>query len=281
MKIYFKKFSLSPKFSLNRLSGTQEREGVFLFGESKSGIRVAEYFPHPEFGDPIVDDFLYQFERSNSAIVSKIKYFLSFDINELNPSPFRNHQLWRPGDKLWSKTIKYKLQHKNDYIFLSVINEIHKIRLDANGLFSRKEIEDYIRSIPENVVNIIDYIEDPTFDKNWSNLGISVAQDFILGDFFDTIIHKPCRQFFPQSKKQIIFSANMGHIIGQYHDYRELINLGNLQFTHGLVAPSLYETVPELYKMDNETFMFQFDYKNFEILLNQIVKSDWNFLCQS
>jgi len=279
MKVFIKKFYLVPKFSLNRLSGTQAREGVFFFAESNTGIRVAEYFPHPEFGDPLVDEFLYQFESSDSTFFAKIKYFLSIDIHEISPCAFHNHQLWRPGDKLWSKIIKYKLQHKNDYSFLGILNEIHKVRLDANGLFSRKEIKDYLKSIPKDVLNIIDYVEDPTSDQNWSDLNINVAQDFLIGDYFETIIHKPARQFFPHCNKQIIFSANMGHGIGQYHDCRELINFGNLNFTHGLVTPSLYDSVPELYKMDLETFMFQFDYKRFESFINEQLKSDWKFLC--
>ena len=280
MKVYYKKFFLQPKKALNRLSGINRREGVFFFSETKTGIHFSEYFPHPEFGDDSVDAFLNNFQSKNNNTYFKTKYFLSLEIQELTSTPFLNHQLWRKDEKIYSKVIKYKIKDFLDLHFLDILDQVDTIRLDANGIFDFKGIQQFASLIPEKHHSKIEYIEDPTFDLNWSEMPFKVAKDFLNGNTFDYLIHKPSRSNLPDIQCQTIFSGNMGHAIGQYHDFRELLQKGNLKLYHGLVTPSLYDDVPDLFIKDAPGDIYHFSFNNFNSFLTSLQQENWTYLCQ-
>lgn len=281
MKIYYQKFYLYPKKSLNRLSGLRPREGVFFLSESDSGARLAEYFPHPEFGDDSVDTFLTNFSIQNTGIISKIKQQLTLDINNLEPIKFLNHQLWRANEQIYSKIIKYKIYDNTDVKFLSIIDQVNSVRLDANGIFNRDGLLHYSSLIPKEFHSKIEYIEDPTSDLKWSNLPFKSATDFLMGNHSDFVIYKPSRSPFPKTQSTTIFSGNMGHAIGQYHDCRELFERGDLNLYHGIITTSLYENVPELFVKQSNSDFYTFSNSTFNSFLADLLRGNWTFLCQS
>ena len=253
MNIFFHKFKLKPLTSLNRFSGQDSREGVFLKTEGLEGVGFCEYFPHPELGDEDVDHFLSSFYDQKSSAQKKAMYFLSPSWSKTYvPRHFFNHQLVIPESPIESTVLKYKIKHKDDLGFLSLMNHKNKIRLDANGLFDRNSWSTFIQKIPLSSRPYIEYIEDPFATSNWSDIILPRASDFILGNPYEIKIYKPYREFYPKNEKKVIFSGNLGHGLANYQAYLELVQFGNLNEHHGLLTRRIYEETPELFEGNYE-----------------------------
>lgn len=273
MDIYYHKFSLKPRQELNRLAGKQERQGVFL----KSTNSYWEYFPHPELGDPTVDEFLERFPIQDHPSTQKALSILKAPLpKNIEPRTFQNHYLWLSPTEEYFPVIKYKLKSKTDRRFVDF--NCDQLRLDANGLFDHEEWTLFESSLSSALKEKIDYVEDPLQTENWSCVGLRSAQDFIPGAPATFTVYKPYRDFFPRSG-QVIFSGNMGHALSQYLSYIELIELGQLSLVHGLINPPLYEDVPQLFQGDHRRgFNLRLDAtKKF---LQSLENIDWRMLCR-
>jgi hypothetical protein len=222
---------------------------VFLKAESNEGMGFCEYFPHPELGDEGVDDFLASFAEQKTSSQKKAAYLLGPEWSKLYESKlFFNHQFFKEDDTLQSQVIKYKLKDRSDFSFLKLLENGLKIRLDANGLFDLESWTHFFRSLPPDMSDYLDYIEDPLKQLDWGDISLPVAKDFIQGDPYQVNIFKPYRELFIQSGKRTVFSGNMGHGLSNYQAYLELIEFGDLTDHHGILTDHFYEGTPKLFE---------------------------------
>lgn len=278
MKIYFHKFALTPLKPLNRLGSLESREGVFLKSISSIGIGYSEYFPHPEWGDLAVNDFLATFQLQNKIVQQKALHFLDPRFIRKESTPFLNHSFYQGVTTENHEIIKYKIKRPTDLGFLPLFEACEKIRLDANGLFDQRTWKTFYEQIPNELRERIEYIEDPFFDNDWSEVKFSCARDFIAGSPFQYTIYKPYRDFFPSNGRPVIFSGNMGHGLANYQAYLELLEMGDLTRHHGLYTPNQYENLPELFKPISSGALHP-DIVGVEAYLEMFKQMSWESLC--
>lgn len=278
MNIFFHKFFLTPLRAPNARETVSDREGVFLMGDKNGIFSFWEYFPHPELGDETVDKFLESFKTAISPAQKKAHLRLTWPLKNDSYPTFKNHELFREGLKPQASILKYKLSNKSDLGFIPLIQAGHSIRLDANGIFSTKDWPIFEKKIPSEYLSLIEYIEDPLNVADWRIVKLPKAQDFISGHPYQVKVYKPYRELFPAQATQVVFSAPMGHLLGNYLTYQELVEYGDLQLSHGLLTPGLYEQVPELFK-GNYKDGFQICKDVLDTFVRDLKNKKWEALC--
>ena len=251
------------------------RDGVFLKSESNEGTGFCEYFPHPELGDEGVDEFLTSFTQQRTLSQKKATYLLRPKWSRMDATRiFFNHQLFNENDALESPVIKYKIKDRLDLSFLKLLNKGLRLRLDANGLFDLESWPLFFRSLPSDITQYLDYIEDPLNQLDWSHVALPVAKDFIQGSPFQVNIFKPYRDFYLPNGKRTLFSGNMGHGLSNYQAYLELIEYGDLTDHHGILTDHLYEGTPKLFE-GNFTEGFKPNHLAIKDYLAKLKSLDW------
>ena len=278
MQIFFHKFTLTPKKAINRLGSMAPREGVFLKSLSDHRVGYCEYFPHPEWGDLCVDEFLETFTLQKKEAQKKAHYFLDPRFTRIESKSFFNHSFYQAPLREYCQRVKYKIKDASDLSFLTLLENCDMIRLDANGLFNQQTWETFFEQIPNDLRKRIEYVEDPLSDQDWNRIRLPRGRDFIAGSPFEYTIYKPYRDFMPQPQAPLIFSGNMGHGLANYQSYLELIEDGDLTLYHGLVTPNLYENLPELFESDASGGFRpnQYQVKTYLTFLGQ---QEWRSLC--
>lgn len=243
MKVFFSPYTLHPVKRLNRLSSMDPKKGVHLKAVLGDKIMFADYFPHLPLGDRTRDQFLDEFKFQKFEYDQKVFDLLlrDTDLQKFTPKKFFNHQLWTGSEELTGQVVKYKMLHDKDRSFLLPLEKGLRLRLDGNALFQRAEYEQFVKLIPSEFHKKIDYIEDPLVEKNWENLELPSARDFIEGSHFDYYIYKPNCEFKPKFDNKLIFSAYLGSDLGNWHTYCELIEFGDLTLTHGIIGTGFYQ----------------------------------------
>lgn len=203
----------------------------------------ADYFPHLPLGDRGVDQFLSEFKFQDIEYDRKVFDFLLRDhgFQSITPKKFFNHQLWSGPQDITANVVKYKIMHLEDRNFMTPLEKGVRVRLDGNALFERKDYFQFLKSIPEKYIPLINYIEDPLLSKDWSDLVIPTARDFIEGTPFDYQIYKPNREFKPKNDSICIYSSYLGGDLGRWHAHCELMENGNLAYIHGIISEGYYQ----------------------------------------
>lgn len=257
-----------------------KKPGVLLKAVLGDTITFADYFPHQPLGDRSCDQFLSEFKFQNDEYDKKVFDLLLRDskFQNLKPKKFFNHQLWTGSEPLEAKIIKYKLLHPHDRSFMICLERGMRVRLDANALFKRSEYLDFLKEIPEKYHAQIDYMEDPLADKDWSNLKIPSAQDFISGSHFDYYIYKPNCEFRPETEAKIIYSSYLGSDLGRWHTYCELSEDADLSLTHGIIANGFFQ---EEKSFLTGTYAGGFDIEHSVVkrLYQDVSGAGWKSLC--
>jgi hypothetical protein len=264
MQVYFRPYNLKALRKANRLSSLGTRHGVHLKIKQRFTEHFADYFPHTELGDRPVEQYLPEFKFQAYEYDQKVFHFLLNEekLRKKKITPFLNHELWDGITPPTAPVVKYKLMDKEDRRFTRLSSVL---RLDANGLFEKHELLDFLKDVPSSK---IEYIEDPLQSSDWSQLGVKTARDFIAGGPYDYLIHKPNCRFLREKNASVIFSSYMGSDLGLWHAYCELLELGDLKSYHGLLTPNLYEE-QRLRFTDSSVLEM---YKN-------LSSGDWKFLC--
>lgn len=278
MKISFHKFYLTPLRALNAKASLKTREGVFLKADDGKTLSCWEYFPHPELGDEDVDSFLEDFSSLRFLTQKKAFSRLKDPLDLKTPRLFLNHELFNKEILPSSKIIKYKLKGIDDLGLLPLLENGYFLRLDANGIFNEASWKFFEQMIPDKYHAQIQYVEDPLESLNWEQVSFPTARDFISGTPYKTKIYKPYREFFPQDIPEVIFSAPMGHILGTYLTYQELLNSGNLNLYHGIITPAIYESIPSIFK-GNYQKGFYLNQQIVDSFFKQFSDLDWKYLC--
>lgn len=280
MKIYYSPYILNPLKKANRLSSLDPKDGTYIKGVLNNTILFADYFPHPPLGDFSVDYFLSRFKFQEEEYHRKVFELLLSDKKFQNQKGkiFKNHQLWSGSTEIQSPLVKYKILSHMDRTFLSALQANIRVRLDGNGLFKKHEFLDFCRSIPNEFHHLIEYIEDPLSENDWSNLPVPSAMDYIEGSEFQFYIYKPNAEFKPQTDAQIIYSSYLGADLGRWHAYCELINHGDLSLTHGIHTPYFYQEQEDFFEGDFYTY-FQSNEDKVKKMYKKVSETDWKFLC--
>ena len=232
-------YTLNPITDLNRFKPLL-REGVFF---RIDGQYFCEYFPWHEFGDLSCDDIILQI-KNNKSLPSFLKKMISLEKNKdsIRHRSFYNHSLDHFDV---CETVKIKI---NNFNFKKAeLFDTKKLRIDINNLFNMNEVIDFWRDLPQNIRSKIEYLEDPCLyhPADWQRLqdeGIPIATDRNNkdNDFYHFEIYKPNIDDCPIGKKDVIYSSYMGHDLGRYHSYLELMQNGNLDLYHGIDTPNLF-----------------------------------------
>lgn len=243
MKVFYSPYILTPLKRANRLSSLDPKPGVLLKAVLKDQTSFVDYFPHLPLGDRSSEQFLSEFKFQEVEYDKKVFDLLLRDskFQNIKAKKFFNHQLWTGVESIDSTIIKYKLLHALDREFLTCLERGLRLRLDANALFNRAEFQNFIKEIPAKYIPQIDYIEDPLSDKNWSDLPVPCASDFIEGSPFHYYIYKPNCEFKPKTESKVIFSSYLGSDLGRFHAYCELVENGDLSLTHGIISQGFFQ----------------------------------------
>ncbi len=255
------------------------KEGVYLSAEINGKKVYADYFPHIPLGDQSVDEFLKTFKEQNTEYQQKILKLLNDDLRfqDFPSLRFRNHQLWSGSESIESPVVKYKMQSAHDQVFHEALKRGVRVRLDANAMFTKSNMNDLLDPLTHEWRKLIDYVEDPLSETDWSDFPLRRAQDFINGSPFDIYIYKPNCEMLPATKN-IIFSAYLGNALGNWHSYCELVEFGNLQFVQGIIGQGYYEEVKDFYS-GNYKSGFQPDLNIIGDLYKDLLTREWTSLC--
>lgn len=279
MEIFYSHYSLTPLKRLNRTSNLEKKHGVFLKAKLNGRTTFADYFPHMSFGDKGVDCFLHDFKNQSVEHDRKVLHLLQHEqrFHKIPTGIFNNHQLWTGNEDFEADVVKYKLHRIDDQTFLDPLKRGLKVRLDANALFNRETLGQFLEHIPTEYHCQIDYLEDPLVDKDWSQLKVKAARDLISGSPHDVHIHRPCSKFFPENEKRIVFSSNLGSELGRWHTYCELIERGNLNEIHGIISRGFF--AEEKFFLDgNYQDGFQANPGKVKDLYQELHAREWKFL---
>lgn len=255
MEVFYSHYTITPLKRLNRTSSMEQKLGVVLKGRLNDRVTFADYFPHASFGDKGIEQFLYEFKYQKEEYDRKVFHFLNHEhaYHSIPQKVFHNHQLWTGSEDLEAKVVKYKLLRPNDDTFLDPLKRGLRVRLDANCLFNRDGIKNFITTIPPEYRSQIDYVEDPLVEKDWDNLGLKAARDLISGTPHDVHIHRPSCRFFPENERKVIFSSYLGGELGRWHSYCELLEKGDLNEIHGIMSRGFFAEEKPILKGNYET----------------------------
>jgi hypothetical protein len=281
MKVSISPYLLTPLKKANRLSTPEQKGGVYLKGELNGKILFADYFPHEALGDRPVEEFLQTFRYQDYEYDQKVFHFLLKDhlFQDGESKLFKNHLLRQEkvGD-VDSPVVKYKLHSHDDFGFHSALRTGAILRLDANGLFTRNEFEEFLQQVPKDLLKNIEYIEDPLADLDWKNLGLPVARDFIKGSPFDFLIYKPNASFLKPTDKKVIFSSYLGADLGRWHAASELFTQGDLRLTHGIITEGFYKEELPLFTGSYRDGL-QADTSVVKKMYQSLSQRKWTLLC--
>ena len=280
MDVQYSEYELIPRKRANRLTSLDVKRGVFLRVKTDKGFAYADYFPHAVFGDRSVDQFLKEFHLQKNEYDQKILWLLTKDseYQSFIAKDFFNHQLWTGVENLRSPVVKYKIMDQGEDFFLTLLEKDIRIRFDGNALFSREELNAFMAKIPASKIALVDYMEDPMKDKNWSNLPVKSGRDFIEGIPFDYYIYKPNAEFYPETEAKVIFSGYMGSELGFWHAYCEMIERGDQKEIHGLVVEDFYADQKKLFLGDYR-ITFKPDLNVVKEIYSELERRTWKPLC--
>ena len=260
------------------------RQSLLVKGQYGEKIGYAEYTPWESLGQKSIEKVLSEYKSGeNSFLTDKIKK----DINIFNPllkkelPMVQNHSFFFKGKKIEisKELVKVKLSGKIDSDLEYIKNNCQNykgIRLDANFAIKENQFVGLYEQLIKEIK--IDYIEDPT---PWSltsykkmldaNLPIALDQPFNNTNVGENLncpyIFKPSVKNNQSNNDKYIFSSNFGHPLGNWHDYCQLVHSGDLNITHGIFAPTLYQNWPSPFEINKNKIQI-----NPEIVKNTYLK---------
>lgn len=280
MKVFYKFYELTPLKAPNRLETMKAKTGVFLKGVLGQKTLFADYFPHLPLGDRSNDEFLEQFKFQDFEYDQKVFDLLLRDekFQNLKEKKFFNHELWSGLTEPQASVLKYKIKDQDDFTFLKCLQQGLKVRLDANGLFTRNDFFIFLEQVPSKYYPLIEYIEDPLTETDWNDLKLKTAKDFIEGNPSDFSIYKPNCEFLPKTDAPIIYSSYLGSDFGRWHAYCDLVETGDLSLTHGIITSGFYQEEKAIF---TGTYRdgWNPNKKTIRSLYQDLTQSDWKLLC--
>lgn len=277
MGLEYSKYYLEPVRKLNALQERiSKREGV-LFRLDE--IYYADYHPWIEFGDKSVDEFL--------SFPDKMQYLEKFFLldqlrTKIEHKPFLNHIFVSPqtGFSTDEQSV-LKLKCGPEYLDFSNFPK-GKLRLDFNNTLTKNQFFDFWNSLSPDQITQIEYIEDPCFldfedAAKIKEMKIPIAFDRSMQmDFHKYKIYKPNIDLFEAFEGDIIFSSYMGHDLGRYHCYLDLMRNGDLDLVHGIDTPGIFFGQQQLFTSSD---MYRsISHSSLDIIYNELYDRPWTKL---
>ena len=246
LQFSYHKYSLVPRFKLNRIAGDLPREGALFKIQWPDGVvGYGDCFPWPEFGDEPVekhieairkgkisplleqtiwlarkDGDLRQHKKSGLLDVRKIKnHFSVTDLSLLTDSTLG--EIKSRGFTTLKLKVGRDVQGEAEWLERIARNNPYlSFRLDFNGNHDFANFEKFASSIPQVLKSHIDFVEDPIpYDfQAWHEasrlLPLAVDFEYESVDWdqhplpFRTIILKPARQ----DVARVVEQANRGNL---------------------------------------------------------------------
>lgn len=280
MKVFYSPYTLTPLKRLNRLSSMEKKQGILLKAVLGHKVYFADYFPHLPLGDRGIDQFLTEFKFQKDTYDKKVFDLLLRDhgFQNMVPKKFFNHQLWSGSEDITANIVKYKILHAQDRNFMIPLERGIRLRLDGNALFNRQGYFEFLKEIPEKYHSLINYIEDPLIEKDWSDLILPTARDFIHGEPYDYHIYKPNREFKPETDCICIYSSYLGGDFGRWHAYCELMENGNFAYIHGVISEGFFQE-EKPFHVGSYKDGFIADMKAVRNLYKKMSDLNWKLLC--
>ena len=256
MEIYALEYTLKPIQRLNRL-GAKPRQGVLLLNEAGG---LCDYFPWEEFGDQGLDQLLTSIREGNTP--SFVLENFKIDISNLPEISFLNHALFS-ADKN-HPCVKIKFFNDFKRLERDMLSAKGKIRLDFNQGLSKKVIFDWLDGLGKNLLERIDFIEDPYLNHQEVFNRVPLAFDFNpipVNQKVKVKVFKPCREVINlENAERVIYTNNMGHGLNQLISYGYLAeNPQAYEDYHGIIMPKLYDNQIEFFKAQGDRFTIEKD----------------------
>ncbi len=252
MGLEYFKYTLHSKSKLNPFDN-RLREGVLF----KLDDAYCDYCPWEIFGDMGVDSLLAHI-KSDGELPPVLQKQINLDRNRRKKEelPFLNHGF----NSSASPVIKFKIQSFLESLESLDLDKVQRIRIDFNNTYSFQQVVKFWEDLSELIKSKIEFLEDPCpyTEQEWgelSSMGIPLALDRNqLGSNVLSIeygIYKPNIDVSPGSFNKVVFSSYMGHDLGRYHCYLELLEKGDLELYHGINTPNLFHEQLELFHCVN------------------------------
>lgn len=290
MKIAVSEYELYPLGQLSALRGPQPKRGCLLRLTKDGSQGYADLCPLTEYGDlslakqleslasgtptALAQQSLYLAEKDliarkekrslyGDAIIRNhflVKDILEFDIRSLPQLAIQgfHHIKFKMGRQLSLE--KLMLEEVMSQLISEKQSRI-KLRLDFNGTLNYEKFKDFLASLSEEQIRLIEFIEDPfAFDESqWLGIQkefkVSLAVDFndqafqTNGDAFDVLVLKPARQDYLKiaeqfSDKKIVVTHTQDFLVGQLHALAAAYELKSKNFdllTCGLQLVDTFE----------------------------------------
>ncbi|MGB0452549.1 MAG: hypothetical protein ACPGJV_02460 [Bacteriovoracaceae bacterium] len=241
----------------------KERQLLLLKIKKNDHCGYATYSPWQSLGQPTIKEVLKNTNRSNIYFLAQEDLKSVQDSSKLFHYCIKNHSFLFANQTIQidKDIIKIKLsgERKRD---LRTINDQVKtfktLRLDCNTKYEKKDFLKLIKNLAP-LKEKIQYIEDPIIYresdyKELEELGIPIAYDQVFNNALikkrpQNVVLKPMLR--QNHHKNNVYSNNMGHPFELWQTYHQLITYGDLNLTHGLYMPSLYEELPNTMEIDN------------------------------
>lgn len=228
MDIHYWRYHLTPKRRLNALAAALPREGALIRVDGG----YADVHPWPELGDAALDEQLAMLARGETTPLTAASLrFAKIDARAraegknlfeglvIPPS----HWLFSDGAvPRGFDTVKVKLGPGSGVDELRVLVG-YRLRLDFNATLEPREFIRFMSRLPPDVLESIDYVEDPTpYDpQRWQSFrerfGVRLALDRrVAEEGVDVLVVKPAVQEMPETDKEIVVTSYMDHPIGQF-----------------------------------------------------------------
>lgn len=260
MDLWIWRYELVPKRALNARSAGLPRHGALL----RTGSGVADIHPWPELGDAPLDEQLELLAQGETTSLTRQSLALAradgeareasrslFEGLPIPPShwPFAGGAVPRQFD-----TVKVKMGPDPEWEPIRTLAG-YRLRLDFNGTLNAREVMTFVNSLPPDIRDSIDFIEDPSpYDAaEWnalrSRLGVRLALDRgVEEEGVDVLVVKPAVQSFPESAKEIVVTSYMDHPVGQLGAAWVAATRAPSS-TCGLLTHTLFERDPFLERM--------------------------------
>jgi O-succinylbenzoate synthase len=272
MKIWFYPYQLKPLKKLNARTGAKERQGALIrveFPELPGVFGHADVHPWVSLGDEVLREQLFRLSKGQTTAVTSQSLFLArqeaqavsngqslypqgvqlknnFLITDIQEFDRSRLTTVKPSD---FDTLKIKVgvdwPQEKELLIEAAVSGFH-LRLDFNAAPKFLQVKEWLSSLPEMVLQVLDYVEDPCEfnSENWKKLNqkVPLALDNQLtaytrtknsnspADAFSFLVLKPAKNNIEKSLadwsdqiKGVTITSYMDHPVGVMHSWAQAL----------------------------------------------------------
>jgi O-succinylbenzoate synthase len=267
MELWYWKYDLTPKRRLNARALGGAREGALI----RLGDGFADVHPWPELGDAPLDEQLALLAKGDTTPLTQRSLAVAAIDGDARDRGVNLFEGLTIPDSHWPydgggvprgfDTVKVKMGPDASIEPLRILAGF-RLRLDFNGSVDRGGVVRFIGTLPPDVLESIDFLEDPTeYDaRTWNDLrartGLRLAIDrAVETDGVDVLVVKPAVQGLGPAlatDREIVITSYMDHPIGQLSAAYFAARHAERVSRCGLLTHVLFESDPFIERMKIE-----------------------------